>query len=260
MADSAEQHEAEAPLFAVGAEFATPDALLAAVHALRGRRFGRLDAYTPVPVPGLADALEFHPETVRPFAVSGVVLAFAVFMAMCIYATGYAYKLNIGGRPDISWQSYIVPSFAFSLMVAAILVVLAMVVLNRLPRLTHPAFNIPDFTRASQDRFFLAIEADGDRFDIAAVTRALERLALRPVAIHQTTCTRRTGSRIGTATASSATARPCACRCPAPSPATRPTPTCRSPASSPPECWSAASSATTSSAQPATGNPATASA
>ncbi len=185
MADNAGEHEAAAPLYAVGAEFATPDALLAAVRALRDRRLGRLDAFTPVPVPGLADALEFHPEAVRPFAVLGVVLAFVAFMAMCVYATGYAYKLNIGGRPDVSWPSYIVPSFAFSLMVAAALVVLAMVVLNRLPRLNHPAFNMSGFTRASQDRFFLAVEADGEGFDVAGVTQALQGLALQPVAIHE---------------------------------------------------------------------------
>ncbi len=185
MAHKPEEDGTETPLYGIGAEFATPDALLAAVRALQGRQFGRLDAYTPVPVPGLADALGFHPEAVRPFAVLGTVAAFAAFMAMCAYATGYAYKLNIGGRPDISWASYIVPSFSFALMVAAGLVVLAMVILNRLPRLNHPAFNIPNFTRASQDRFFLAVEAQGERFDTAAVMRALEALALRPVAIHE---------------------------------------------------------------------------
>jgi len=177
--------EADAPLFGVSAEFATPDALLAAVCALRDHRLGRLDAFTPVPVQGLAEALGFHPETVRPFAVLGVIGGFAAFMAMCAYETGAAYRLNIGGRPNISWPSYIVPSFSFALMVAAALVVLAMIVLNRLPRLNHPAFNIPGFTRASQNRFYLAVEARDERFDPVAVTRALQGLASRPIAIHQ---------------------------------------------------------------------------
>ncbi len=177
--------ETDAPLFGVSAEFATPDALLAAVRALQDHRLGRLDAFTPVPVQGLAEALGFHPETVRPFAVLGVIGGFAAFMAMCAYETGAAYRLNIGGRPNLSWPSYIVPSLSFALMVAAALVVLAMVVLNRLPRLNHPAFNIPGFTRASQDRFYLAVEAQDERFDPAAVTRALQALASRPIAIHQ---------------------------------------------------------------------------
>lgn len=177
--------QADAPLYAVSAEFATPDALLAAVHALRDRRLGRLDAYTPVPVHGLAEALDFRPEAVRPFAVLGVIGGFAAFMAMCAYYTGASYRLNIGGRPNLSWPSYIVPSFSFALMVAAALMTLAMIVLNRLPRLNHPAFNIPDFTRASQDRFYLAVEARDDRFDPAAVTRALKGLAARPLAIHR---------------------------------------------------------------------------
>ena len=179
-------HEAkqEAPLFGVSAEFASAEALLAAVHALKDRRLGRLDAYTPVPVPGLALALGLEPEAIRPFAVLGVVLGFAGFMGMCVYATGYAYIFNIGGRPDVSWLSYVVPSFAFALMLAGGLVVLAMVVLNRLPRLNHPAFNIPGFTRATQDRFFLAVEAQGRDFDADAAAQALRGLASQPLTIH----------------------------------------------------------------------------
>lgn len=173
------------PLFGISAEFADANALLAAVHALHGRGFGRLDAYTPVPVPGLADALGFHPEAIRPFAVLGVIGGFAAFMAMCVYETGAAYRLNIGGRPNVAWPSYIVPSFSFALMAAAALVVLAMVVLNRLPRLNHPAFNIPNFARASQDRFFLAVEARGDDFDAGEATRVLAALPSRPLAIHE---------------------------------------------------------------------------
>ena len=179
-------HEAkqELPLFGVSAEFESADALLAAVHALHGQQLGRLDAYTPIPVPGLAAALGFKPEAIRPFAVLGVVLGFAGFMGMCVYALGYAYKFNIGGRPDVSWLSYIVPSFAFALMLAGGLTVLTMVILNRLPRLNHPAFNIPRFTGATQDRFFLAVEALDESFDADAAAQALRGLALQPLAIH----------------------------------------------------------------------------
>lgn len=59
---------------------------------------------------------------------------------------------------------------------------------NRLPRLNHPAFNIPDFERASQDRYFLAAEARGPRFDPERIARRLAALpegAGRPLAIRR---------------------------------------------------------------------------
>jgi hypothetical protein len=173
--------EATAPLFGVSAEFASPDALLAAAVELRARALGRIDAYSPVPVPGMETALGLHSHAIRPFALAGAVAGFVAFMAMCAYATGYAYVFDIGGRPAVSWASYVVPSFSFGMMTAAFLVAAAFTVLNRLPRLNHPAFNIPDFSRASHDRFFLIVEAGAEGFDPARVERALKTLPQPPL-------------------------------------------------------------------------------
>ncbi len=78
-------------------------------------------------------------------------------MGMCIYATAYDYVFDIGGRPRVSWPAFVVPSLSFALMTGALATYLAMLFLNRLPRLNHPAFNIPDFTRVTQDRYFLTV-------------------------------------------------------------------------------------------------------
>lgn len=172
--------EANAPLWGVSAEFETPEAMLAAIRALREHDLGRLDAFTPLPVPGLGDALRLPHKSAYPFALGGALLGGAAMMGMCAYATIVSYRFNIGGRPLFSWPAFIVPSFSFAMLTGTLVVVGAMLVRNRLPRLNHPAFNIPHFTRATQDGFFVAVEARDDRFDAARAERVLAGLRAAP--------------------------------------------------------------------------------
>ncbi len=171
---------ADAPLFGISAEFRSAQGLLDGVRLLRPAAFGTLEAYSPVPVPGLSRLLGGR-GSLAPMAVAGVVLGFAAMMGMCIYATAYDYVFDIGGRPLVSWPAFVVPSVSFAMLAGALAVYLAMLVTNRLPRLNHPAFNIPNFTRVSQDRFFLTIAPDEQPLDMGAIERALGTLAERPI-------------------------------------------------------------------------------
>ena len=179
----AEGGPAEAPIHAVAAEFDSADALLASVLALRDRSLGQLDAHSPVPIQGMAAALRLPASSLSPISVAAVLAGFAGMMGLCIYASAYDYVFDIGGRPLVSWPAFVVPSLSFSLMAGALATYLAMLFLNRLPRLNHPAFNIPGFTRASQDRYFLTVAEGRDGLDIAAVEAALDGLGDRPLRV-----------------------------------------------------------------------------
>ena len=167
----------EAPLWGVSAEFAQAGDLAAAVEALKDRDLGaRIETYGPVPMARVARALG-HPAGILPLLALGAALAGGLaFMAMCLYASGIDYVFDVGGRPRFSWQSFMVPSVSFGTLCGGLATVLALLFQNRLPRLNHPAFAIPGFARASEDRFFLALEATGPRFDPARIEGALARL------------------------------------------------------------------------------------
>ena len=181
-------HGGEPPLYGIAAEFGSPDAVLAAAHALRPKEFGRLEIYSPVPVPGALEALGRTHRSIPSFmALGGAVLGFALMMGMCIYATTVSYAFDIGGRPLVSWPAFIVPSVSFAVLTSALVVFFNWTFLCRLPMLNHPAFNIPGFLRASQDRFFLTVAsqqgAEPISLDADAVERAFAGLAQRPLAV-----------------------------------------------------------------------------
>jgi hypothetical protein len=179
------------PLFAIGAEFDSPEAILAAARTMRERDLGRLDIHSPVPIDGAVAAMRVGLAPIPYYmAIGAFVLGFAAMMGMCIEATAHDYVFDIGGRPLVSWPAFMVPSVSFAALFSAAVVFFNMTFLNRLPLLNHPAFNIPNFGRATQDRFFLTVEPsrrdrDIAAGDIAAIESALAGLDARPIAIHR---------------------------------------------------------------------------
>jgi hypothetical protein len=73
-------------------------------------------------------------------------------------------------------------TFELTILCAALSAVIGMLALNRLPQPYHSVFNAPNFERASQDRFFLCIEAADPKFDLAATKDFLLKLHAENVA------------------------------------------------------------------------------
>ncbi len=171
------------PLYGVAAEFEAPDGLLAAAAAMRKRGFGVVDTYSSLPVPGMDQAIGLRGPTLGWIAAGGAVAGFVATFVLIEYATRIGYPIEIAGRTVVAWPLYIVPSFAMAMLAGAVLVVAAMLFLDRLPRLNHPVFNIVGIEGASQDRLFLTVEARSPGFDTEAVEQALADLPIRPLHI-----------------------------------------------------------------------------
>ena len=84
---------------------------------------------------------------------------------MQYYSMAINYPFNSGGRPYNSWPVFIPITFELLILVGAFAAFLGMMFLNGLPHPHHPLFNVPQFDRSSQDRFFLCIEATDPQFD-----------------------------------------------------------------------------------------------
>lgn len=168
-------------LYGIVAEFKDEDHILTAANQAREAGYRRLDAYTPLPVHGLAEAIGFH-DWVLPWLIflGGVAGAVGGF-GLQVYVSAIDYPLNVGNRPLISWPSFIPVTFECTILLASFAAVFGMIILNGLPRPHHPIFNAPNFERASQDSFFLCIEATDPRFDPVKTTDFLQGLGAHTV-------------------------------------------------------------------------------
>lgn len=167
-------------VYAVMAEFADPDALLAAVHDARPR-YRDLDAYAPYAVDGLAQALGFRGRGVQRLALLGGIAGGAGAYFLQWYTAVIDYPINSGGRPLHSWPAFIPATFELTVLGAALAIFVGLWALNGLPRLNHPIFNAGDFDLASRNRFFLAIRASDPAFHLDSVRKYLS--GLRPLRV-----------------------------------------------------------------------------
>ncbi|HSF99572.1 MAG TPA: DUF3341 domain-containing protein [Vicinamibacterales bacterium] len=169
------------PFYGLMAEFDSAQALLRAANKVREAGYTKTDAYSAFPIHGLAEALGFRDRRLSRFVLLGGITGGLVGYSLQYWTSVIAYPLNIGGRPLHSWVSFIPPTFELTILFAAFTAGITMMVLNGLPQPYHPVFNAPRFSHASQDAFFLAIEASDPRFSDQATRAFLESLNPREV-------------------------------------------------------------------------------
>ena len=158
----------EPAIYGLMVEFLTAEEVLAATRAARKAGYRRMDAYTPYSVEGLADELGMPSNRISFVVLVGGLIGAAAGFFMQYYSMAINYPWNVGGRPVNSWPVFIPITFELMVLVAAFGAFLGMLFLNGLPHPHHPVFNVPQFARSSQDRFFLCIEASDPQFDLAA--------------------------------------------------------------------------------------------
>ncbi len=169
------------PIYGLIATFDEPSRLLEAAGKAFEAGYRQMDAYTPIPIEGLAEALGFHRNMVAPIVLIGGITGCLTGFFLQYYVAVINYPINVGGRPLNSWPSFIPITFELTVLFGALFALFGMLALNGLPMPYHPVFNATGFERASQDRFFLCIEASDPRFELQVTREFLRSLTAREV-------------------------------------------------------------------------------
>jgi ActD protein len=164
------------PIYGLMAEFDSPEALLKASHRAFAEGFRRMDAYSPFPVDGLAEAIGFQRTRVPLIVLIGGILGCVGGFWLQYWVAVIDYPINIGGRPLNSWPSFIPVTFELTILLAALAAFFGVLALNRLPMPYHPVFNVERFELASRNRFFLCIEAADTQFELERTRRFLDEI------------------------------------------------------------------------------------
>jgi hypothetical protein len=159
------------------ARFDSQEDLLRAASQTYQAGYRKFDAYTPYPVEGLSQVMGLKPSLLPLFMLGGGITGALAGVLMQAYAQVIDYPLNIGGRPLISWPTYIPIAFELTILLAALGGIAGLFLFTRLPQPYHPVFNFEDFIEhGSVDGFYLGIEGSDPKYDPDRTRKFIEGL------------------------------------------------------------------------------------
>lgn len=168
-------------LVGVLAEFDGPEKLVEACNQARLAGIRKMDAFSPFPVHGIDPAIGIR-RTRLPFFVLAVGLSALVLglgLQFTVNATDAippfpGYPFRISGKPEFSLPANIPVTFEIIVLSSAFATFLGMLALNRLPKFANPLHRIPRFKTATNNGFFLLVEAEDPNYNPREIRGQLE--------------------------------------------------------------------------------------
>jgi hypothetical protein len=135
------------------AVFESEHELMVALGSLRAAAVGNIETYTPKPI-------EAGPSIVPlVMLVAGLLGAVGSFWLQS-YANTFAYPIDIGGRPNLSWPAFVPIAFENGILAAVLAGFVGYLVVNRLPHLYDTVDECTSMRHAMRDAWCVAIRTD----------------------------------------------------------------------------------------------------
>jgi len=158
------------------AEFDSATELVEAARAVKEAGYTRTDGFSPFPIHEMDEALGIKRSILPVLVFFGGITGLLLAIALQVFVHYIDYPLNVGGRPYLSWISFVPPAFELTILLAGFTAVFGMLFLNGLPRPYHPVFNVPRFALATREKFFLVIESADEKYDYDETKKFLQSL------------------------------------------------------------------------------------
>ena len=155
------------------AEYEDENKLLDAARKVRDSGYSRIDAFTPFPVHGIDEALAIKPTILPWFSFFAGLTGTMTALALQLWTNAYDYPYIISGKPYASIPAFIPVTFELTVLFAAGTTLVAMILLNGLPRFSNPVFTNPRFDKVTDDKFFLWVDSRDKYFNSEKVKSLL---------------------------------------------------------------------------------------
>lgn len=161
-------------LYGILAEFKNPKALIDVSKKVVEAGYDKFDTYSPFPIHGIDKAMSLPKSKLGYIVIGHSILGFTGAIAMMYFMSVIDYPINISGKPFFNAPAWVPITFELTVLFSAFGAVFGMFFLNGLPRLNNPLFEIERFKKATDDGFFVCIEAKDSKFHEDLVRQLFE--------------------------------------------------------------------------------------
>ncbi len=165
-------------------EFSSASDLYHAAEKMRDAGYKGFDCHSPFPIHGMDQAMGLGRSLLAKVCF---VIAISATLGMIgfVYWLSNDYKLVISGKPFFSYIAYVPPIWAVGILTCALTAVFGMFAFNKLPQPYHPVFNSDNFSRATQDAFFVSVESGDPQFELEKVKSFLSSIGGKNIEVVQ---------------------------------------------------------------------------
>jgi len=155
------------------AKYDTPKDVLHAAENVRKAGYTKWDVHTPFPVHGMDEAMGLPDSKVGWIVFFSGLTGVSGATLMMWWMNGVDYPLVVGGKPPFALPPSVPIMFELMVLLSAFGALFGMLHLNKLPRHHHPLFETDTFRDATDDKFFISIESEDPKFDLAETKEML---------------------------------------------------------------------------------------